>query len=164
MTQSLHKDEKMKKKVVLTYGTFDLFHIGHLNLLTRLKSLGDHLIVAVSTDEFNAKKNKQTIIPFHDRIQIVKNIECVDMAIPEENWEQKVHDIKKYDVSIFGMGHDWAGKFDKLKAYCDVVYLPRTENISSTDVKKILKVLDRTHISELKQALDIISSIVDRFE
>ncbi len=154
----------MKKKIVLTYGTFDLFHIGHLNLLRRLKELGDYLIVGVSTDEFNAGKNKQTIIPFEDRIEIVRNIKCVDMAIPEEAWSQKVVDIDEYDVSIFGMGHDWAGKFDELKKLCDVVYLPRTPNVSSTDVKNLLKVLDRSHISDLKQALDIISSIVDRFE
>lgn len=151
-------------KIVITYGTFDLFHIGHLNLLKRLRELGDYLIVAVSTDEFNEKKEKQTIVPFEDRIEIVRNVKCVDLAIPEENWEQKSDDIKKYGASVFGMGHDWEGKFDELKSHCEVVYLPRTPNISSTDMKKILKVLDRSHVTELKQALDLISSIVDRFE
>ncbi|MHC8315211.1 adenylyltransferase/cytidyltransferase family protein [Pseudomonas sp. LB3P31] len=152
------------KKIVLTYGTFDLFHIGHLNLLKRLKELGDYLIVAVSTDEFNAGKKKQTIVPFEDRIEIVRNIKCVDLAIPESSWEQKTIDIRHYGVSIFGMGHDWEGKFDELRQHCDVVYLPRTPNISSTDVKQLLKILDRSHVADLKQALDLISSIVDRFE
>lgn len=151
-------------KIVITYGTFDLFHIGHLNLLKRLKELGDYLIVAVSTDEFNAGKDKQTIVPFSDRIEIVRNIKYVDMAIPEVSWAQKVSDIKQYGVSTFGMGHDWKGKFDELKDHCEVVYLPRTPNISSTDVKKLLKVLDRSHVADLKQALDLISSIVGRFE
>ena len=154
----------MTAKVVLTYGTFDLFHIGHLNLLRRLRALGDRLIVGVSTDEFNALKGKKTIIGFEDRIEIVRNLKCVDMAIPEDNWEQKVDDIRRHGVSIFGMGSDWEGRFDELKAHCEVVYLPRTEGVSSTQIKKTLQVLDRSHVQELKQALDLIASIVDRFE
>lgn len=152
------------KRVVLTYGTFDLFHIGHLNLLNRLKALGDYLIVGVSTDEFNAAKDKQTIVPFKDRVEIVKNIKCVDLVIPEHNWDQKPTDIKEHNVTTFGMGHDWEGRFDELKTYCDVVYLPRTDGVSSTEIKRILKILDRTHVSELKKALDIIASIVTKFE
>lgn len=154
----------MQKKVVLTYGTFDLFHIGHLKLLERLKALGDYLIVGVSTDEFNAGKNKQTIIPFKDRLEIVSNIKCVDLAIAEETWEQKIADIKKYNVAVFGMGHDWEGKFDKLKEYCEVVYLPRTPDISSSELKSTLKAVDKTHIDDLKKALDLIATIVDRFQ
>ena len=127
-----------KEKIVLTYGTFDMFHIGHLNLLNRLKSLGDKLIVAVSTDEFNSIKGKKTLIPFEQRALIVQNIKCVDMVISEENWEQKIYDIKKYNVDIFAMGDDWEGKFDFLKDYCKVVYLPRTQNISTTELKKEL--------------------------
>ncbi|WP_148624164.1 glycerol-3-phosphate cytidylyltransferase [Aliarcobacter cryaerophilus] len=127
-----------KEKIVLTYGTFDMFHIGHLNLLNRLKSLGDKLIVAVSTDEFNSIKGKKTLIPFEQRALIVQNIKCVDMVISEENWEQKIDDIKKYNVDIFAMGDDWQGKFDFLKDYCKVVYLPRTQNISTTELKKEL--------------------------
>lgn len=127
-----------KEKIVLTYGTFDMFHIGHLNLLNRLKSLGDKLIVAVSTDEFNSIKGKKTLIPFEQRALIVQNIKCVDMVISEENWEQKIYDIKKYNVDIFAMGDDWKGKFDFLKDYCKVVYLPRTQNISTTELKKEL--------------------------
>ena len=127
-----------KEKIVLTYGTFDMFHIGHLNLLNRLKSLGDKLIVAVSTDEFNSIKGKKTLIPFEQRALIVQNIKCVDMVISEKNWEQKIDDIKKYNVDIFAMGDDWKGKFDFLKDYCEVVYLPRTQNISTTELKKEL--------------------------
>ncbi|MDX4048709.1 glycerol-3-phosphate cytidylyltransferase [Aliarcobacter skirrowii] len=127
-----------KEKIVLTYGTFDMFHIGHLNLLNRLKRLGDKLIVAVSTDEFNSIKGKKTLIPFEQRALIVQNIKCVDMVISEENWEQKIDDIKKYNVDIFAMGDDWKGKFDFLKDYCEVIYLPRTQNISTTELKKEL--------------------------
>ena len=126
------------EKIVLTYGTFDMFHIGHLNLLNRLKSLGDKLIVAVSTDEFNSIKGKKTLIPFEQRALIVQNIKCVDMVISEKNWEQKIDDIKKYNVDIFAMGDDWKGKFDFLKDYCEVIYLPRTQNISTTELKKEL--------------------------
>lgn len=128
-----------KETVVITYGTFDMFHIGHLRLLQRLKKLGDKLIVAVSTDEFNAIKGKTTVIPFVDRVEIVKNIRCVDEVIAEDNWEQKVSDIQKYHVSIFAMGNDWEGKFDYLSEWCDVVYLPRTEGISTSYLKQVLK-------------------------
>lgn len=127
-----------KEKIVITYGTFDMFHIGHLRLLQRLKKLGDKLIVAVSTNEFNAIKGKTTVIPFTDRIEIVKNIKCVDEVIAENNWEQKVSDIQKYNVSIFAMGNDWEGKFDYLNEWCEVVYLPRTEGISTSCIKQIL--------------------------
>lgn len=152
------------KKTVITYGTFDLFHIGHVNLLNRLKQLGDYLIVAVSTDEFNSKKGKQTIVPFKDRMEIVRNMKCVDLVIPENSWDQKENDIAKYNVSVFGMGHDWQGKFDELRSLCEVIYLPRTDGISSTDMKRLLQVLDRSHIKDLKHALDLISSIVERFD
>lgn len=127
------------KKIVITYGTFDMFHIGHLRLLQRLKKLGDKLIVAVSTDEFNAIKGKTTVIPFADRVEIVQNIKCVDEVIAENDWEQKVSDIQKYNVSIFAMGNDWEGKFDYLKEWCEVVYLPRTEGISTSYLKQVLK-------------------------
>ena len=126
------------KKTVITYGTFDMFHIGHLKLLQRLRELGDELIVAVSTDEFNQKKGKKVLIPYEQRAEIVANIKGVDKVIPEENWEQKVTDIKKYNVDIFAIGNDWEGKFDFLKEYCQVVYLDRTENISTTKLKKSL--------------------------
>lgn len=128
----------MKPKRVITYGTFDMFHIGHLNLLNRLANLGDELIVAVSTDEFNAIKGKKTLIPYEQRAEIVRNIKCVTEVIGEENWEQKVEDIKRYEIDVFAMGNDWEGKFDFLKPYCEVVYLPRTDGISSTELKAAL--------------------------
>jgi len=125
-------------KRIITYGTFDLFHIGHLKLLQRLKDLGDELIVAVSTDEFNSLKGKKTIIPFEHRFEIVKNIKCVDIVIAENSWDQKVEDIKKYGIDIFAMGNDWKGEFDFLKEHCEVIYLDRTKDISSASIKRIL--------------------------
>lgn len=148
------------KKVVLTYGTFDLFHTGHLSLLNRLKALGDELVVGVTTDEFNTLRGKQTIFGFEDRIQIIRNLKCVDRAISLQNGEQKVVDIRRYGVSIFGMGNDWEGRFDDLMVHCEVIYLARTENISSTHIKKLLDVLDRTHVSDHTKELNPTTSIV----
>ncbi len=128
----------MQQKTIITYGTFDMFHIGHLNLLKRLKSMGDELIVAVSTDEFNTLKGKKTLIPFEQRSEIVESIKYVDRVIPENSWEQKIEDIKTYHVDVFAIGEDWKGEFDFLKEYCEVVYLPRTEGISTTKLKKSL--------------------------
>lgn len=142
------------KKIVLTYGTFDLFHTGHLNLLNRLKALGDELVVGVTTDEFNALRGKQTMFCFEDRVQIIRNLKCVDLAISLQNGEQKADDIRRYGVSIFGMGNDWEGRFDDLRIHCEVIYLPRTENISSTHIKKLLEGLDRTHVSDPGKAPD----------
>ena len=126
-------------KRVITYGTFDLFHYGHLKILERAKQLGDYLIVAVSTDGFNAKKHKANIYPYQHRSEIVNAIEYVDEVIPEESWEQKISDIKKHEVDIFVMGDDWKGEFDFLSEYCEVVYLPRTDDISSTQIKNSFK-------------------------
>ena len=136
-------------KKVITYGTFDLFHIGHLRLLQRVKNLGDHLTVAISTDEFNAVKGKKTLIPYAQRREIVENIKCVDQVIPESSWEQKENDIKTFNVDIFAMGNDWEGKFDFLKKHCEVVYLPRTDDISSTDIKKQMDAFLKEHSIEL---------------
>jgi len=126
-------------KRVITYGTFDLFHIGHLKLLKRARELGDYLIVGVSTDEFNKLKGKKSVFPFEERKEIIESIKFVDKVIDENKWEQKIDDIKKYNIDIFVIGDDWKGKFDFLKDYCEVVYLPRTENISSTFLKKKIK-------------------------
>ena len=127
-------------KTVITYGTFDLFHIGHLNLLRRAKDLGDYLIVAVSTDRFNwVEKHKKCQIPDKDRMAIVEAIKYVDKVIPEDSWDQKIKDVQKYDVYVFVMGDDWKGKFDFLKDYCEVVYLPRTEGISSSSLKEDMR-------------------------
>ena len=150
-------------KTVITYGTFDLFHIGHLKLLQRIKNLGDRLIVAVSTDEFNALKGKKTIIPYEQRSEIVSNIKCVDFVIPENNWEQKIEDIKKYNVDIFTMGNDWEGKFDFLKEHCEVVYLDRTEGISSTQLKQTLKSFSVSK-DEIIKAFEILEQLRKDFE
>lgn len=128
-----------KYNTCITYGTFDLFHYGHLQLLKRIKELCSNLIVAVSTDEFNALKGKQCVIPFAQRAAIVSAIEYVDKVIPEETWEQKETDVDKYRVDAFVMGDDWKGKFDFLMNKCDVLYLPRTVGISTTDIKVTLR-------------------------
>ena len=122
-------------KKVITYGTFDLFHVGHLNIIKRAKALGDYLVVAVSSDEFNAKKGKKAYHCDQDRETILEAIRYVDEVIFEESWEQKIDDIKKHDIDVFVMGDDWEGKFDYLKEYCEVVYLPRTKGISTTKIK-----------------------------
>lgn len=122
-------------KKIITYGTYDLLHIGHINLLKRAKALGDYLIVGLSTDEFNKIKNKDCFLPYEQRKAVLEAIQYVDEVIPEKNWEQKVNDIKKYKADIFVMGDDWKGKFDELKKYCEVVYLERTKNISTTMLK-----------------------------
>lgn len=126
-------------KTVITYGTFDLLHKGHIYLLQRAKALGDYLIVALSTDEFNLdKKNKVCAQPYEERKLILESLRFVDEVIPEEDWEQKVTDVKKHHVDIFTIGDDWEGKFDFLKEYCDVVYLKRTEGISTTARKEMI--------------------------
>ena len=126
-------------KKVITYGTFDLLHYGHVNLLQRAKALGDYLIVAISTDEFNWKmKGKKCYFTYEERKRLVEAIRYVDLVIPEESWEQKVTDVDEYKVDTFVIGDDWEGKFDFLKEKCEVVYLPRTPEISTTQIKKDL--------------------------
>ena len=124
---------------VITYGTFDLLHYGHINLLRRARMLGDYLIVALSTDEFNRGKGKECYFSYEERKTLVESIRYVDLVIPETCWEQKVSDVQEFKVDVFVMGDDWKGKFDFLKDYCEVVYLPRTEEISSTQLKEELK-------------------------
>ncbi|MDS9472231.1 glycerol-3-phosphate cytidylyltransferase [Sporosarcina pasteurii] len=124
---------------VITYGTFDLLHSGHINILRRAKDLGDYLIVAISSDEFNALKGKQAYYSFEQRKLILEAIRYVDEVIPEHTWEQKVQDVQNHDVDVFVMGDDWEGKFDFLSDYCEVVYLPRTVGISTTKIKEDLK-------------------------
>lgn len=127
-------------KRIITYGTFDLLHYGHINLLERAKALGDYLIVAISTDEFNSiEKNKKTYFTFEQRKKLLEALRCVDLVIPEENWEQKKSDVHLYKVDTFVMGDDWKGKFDFLEDEgVEVVYLPRTPEISTTQIKKDL--------------------------
>ena len=124
----------------ITYGTFDLFHVGHLNILKRAKAQGDYLVVAVSSDAFNAGKGKKAYYSQEDRMEILKAIKYVDEVILEESWDQKIRDVKEHDIDVFVMGDDWKGKFDFLKDYCEVVYLPRTEGISSTKIKQDLSI------------------------
>jgi len=153
----------MKKTVVITYGTFDMFHIGHLRLLKRLKEMGDELIVAVSTDEFNELKGKKTLIPYAQRAEIVESIKYVDRVIPEENWEQKVTDVQKHDIDIFVIGNDWEGKFDFLKEYCDVQYLERTQDISTTQLKKSLTNFLSIPREDILKAFDILEALKKDF-
>ena len=127
-------------KKVITYGTFDLLHYGHIELLRRARALGDYLIVALSTDEFNwNEKRKRSYFPYDRRKMMLEAIRYVDEVIPEETWEQKKTDVEKYGVDVFVMGDDWQGKFDFLKDKCEVVYLPRTPEVSSSAIKKGLE-------------------------
>lgn len=122
---------------ILTYGTFDLLHKGHINLFSRAKKLGDVLVVGLSTDEFNREKGKRSYFTFGERYKLLQLVPSIDLIIPESSWEQKIDDINKYNIDIFVMGSDWTGKFDYLKDYCEVVYLPRTDNISSSQIKEV---------------------------
>lgn len=122
-------------KKVITYGTFDLFHIGHLNILKRAKEQGDYLLVAVSSDSFNSTKGKKCVIGEEERMEIVRAIKYVDEVILEESWDQKERDVINSDIDVFVMGDDWTGKFDFLKEHCEVVYLSRTAGISTTQIK-----------------------------
>ena len=126
-------------KKIITYGTFDLLHHGHIHLLRRARALGDHLTVALSTDEFNNGKGKKCFHPYEDRAAVLEAIRYVDEVIPEHTWEQKTKDIQQLGIHTFVIGDDWAGNFDFLKAHCQVIYLPRTPNISTSHIKASLK-------------------------
>ena len=130
-------------KRIITYGTFDLLHYGHINLLKRAKEQGDYLIVALSSNEFNEIKGKNCYFPFEERKKLVQAIRYVDLVIPENSWEQKIDDVKDYKVDVFVMGDDWKGKFDHLNNYCEVVYLERTPAISTTKIKNELGLTDK---------------------
>ena len=139
MQRRILKKGDIKVKRIITYGTFDLLHYGHINLLRRAKQLGDYLVVALSTDEFNwESKHKKCYFSYEIRKQLLESIRYVDLVIPEQNWEQKSNDIKEYHIDTFVMGDDWKGKFDFLKNDCEVVYLSRTPEISTTQIKKDL--------------------------
>ncbi len=125
-------------RTILTYGTFDVVHIGHINLLRRARELGDRLIVGLSSDEFNSKKHKSSLLDYENRKSVLEAIRYVDLVFPEITWEQKVEDVKKYGVTTFVIGDDWTGKFDFLSEYCEVTYLSRTADISSTLIKQSL--------------------------
>lgn len=131
--QNPRKGERMQR--VITYGTYDLLHYGHIELLRRARSLGDYLVVALSTDEFNAGKGKRCYYSWEERRRMLEAIRFVDLVIPETAWEQKTHDVTRYNIDTFVIGDDWEGKFDFLKGQCEVVYLPRTPDISTTQIK-----------------------------
>jgi glycerol-3-phosphate cytidylyltransferase len=141
-------------KRVITYGTFDLFHIGHVRLLQRLAGLGDHLTVCVSTDEFNAIKGKSSVIPYDQRVEILSACRYVDAILPENDWAQKRDDILREKIDIFAMGNDWSGKFDDLGDVCEVVYLPRTEDISTTSLKTYMDALRSDQLNEIKHLIE----------
>ena len=124
---------------VITYGTFDLLHYGHIELLRRAKALGDYLVVALSSDEFNVGKGKKSYFSFEERKRMLEAIRYVDLVVPEESWDQKVEDVELYRIDTFVMGDDWEGKFDFLRDQCEVVYLSRTPEISTTQIKEGLK-------------------------
>jgi glycerol-3-phosphate cytidylyltransferase len=125
-------------KRILTYGTFDTLHFGHIRLLQRARALGEYLIVGLSTAEFNSTKNKIAYHSWEERKFFLESLRFVDLVIPEENWDQKISDVKLYKADTFTMGSDWEGKFDFLSEYCEVVYLPRTPNISSTQMRNFI--------------------------
>ena len=125
-------------KRVITYGTYDLLHYGHIELLRRAREMGDYLIVALSTDEFNQIKNKKSYYDYEQRKMMLESIRYVDLVIPEEGWGQKEKDVYRFDVDVFVRGHDGEGEFDFLKDKCEVIYLNRTEGISTTKIKQEL--------------------------
>lgn len=141
---------------VLTYGTFDMFHVGHVRLIQRLAELGERVIVGVSTDEFNLKKGKRAIFSYPYRAEIISSLKGVDHVIPEDAWEQKIEDIKRHDVDLLVMGEDWQGTFDDLSAYCEVRYLPRTRNVSTTSIKDAIDRLSSVGDSDLVSAIEIL--------
>jgi glycerol-3-phosphate cytidylyltransferase len=133
-------------KKVITYGTYDLLHRGHINLLKRAKAMGDYLVVALSSDEFNAIKNKKSFYSYEERKLVLEAVRHVDEVIPEHNWEQKERDIIEHGIDVFVMGDDWQGKFDHLKEHCEVVYLPRTDGVSTTRTKAHLRLTDASNV------------------
>ncbi|KPV96929.1 glycerol-3-phosphate cytidylyltransferase [Pseudoalteromonas sp. P1-8] len=149
-------------KVILTYGTFDLFHVGHVRLLERLSKLGDKLIVGLSSDEFNKGKGKSSFFSYQERAEILASCKFVDLVIPEHTWEQKETDIKKYNVDVFAMGDDWEGRFDSLKSLCEVVYLPRTKSISTSEIKTLIAELKKNDLDKVQKSLNDAIEIIKK--
>ena len=126
------------QRTILTYGTFDLFHPGHVALLRRAKEMGTRLVVGLSTDEFNAVKGKKSVMSYEDRKTVLESCRYVDLVIPESHWDQKPDDAIRHEADFFVMGGDWTGKFDFMSDYCRVVYYDRTPDVSSTGIKNKL--------------------------
>ena len=150
-------------KTVLTYGTFDLFHIGHVRLLRRVRSMGDRLIVGCSTDEFNNRKGKKAFFSFADRKEILEACKYVDLVIPETTWEQKAADIRDHQVSILAMGNDWEGRFDDLEkeAGVTVTYISRTPGVSTTSVKDVLSSMNAERKANIRK---LVTSLAEELE
>ncbi|WP_318074028.1 MULTISPECIES: adenylyltransferase/cytidyltransferase family protein [unclassified Vibrio] len=145
---------------IITYGTFDLFHVGHVRLLKRLKELGKELYVGISSDEFNEIKGKTSFFSFEERAEIVSSCKYVDFVFKEDNWEQKVDDVVKYNADIFAIGDDWKGEFDFLEDKCRVVYLPRTKDISTTKIKGTLSSISKGDLDRIESSLHDIIGLV----
>ena len=133
-------------KKVITYGTYDLLHRGHIMLLKRARAMGDYLVVGLSSDAFNAGKNKKAFYSYEERKLVLEAVRYVDEVIPEHRWEQKENDIREHGIEVFVMGDDWHGKFDHVKHLCQVVYLPRTEGVSTTQIKAQLRVTENSNV------------------
>jgi len=133
-------------KKVITYGTYDLLHRGHIKLLQRAREMGDYLVVGLSSDEFNAVKHKKAFYSYEERKLVLEAVRYVDEVIPEDNWEQKERDILEHGIDVFVMGDDWNGKFDHLKSLCEVIYLPRTDGVSTTQIKAQLRVTESSNV------------------
>lgn len=151
-------------KRIITYGTFDLFHIGHMKLLERARALGDELYVGVSTDEFNAIKGKRSFFSYEDRAAIVGSLRVVDHVFPESAWDQKPRDFVEFNADMFVMGSDWDGKFDEFKKNIDIHYLARTEGVSSTDIKKQLQKIDDAALESMRSAIGLALEILNEIK
>jgi glycerol-3-phosphate cytidylyltransferase len=149
---------------VITYGTFDLFHVGHVRLLKRLRELGDRLVVGCSTDEFNVIKGKKAVLSYTQRVEVLQSCRHVDAVFPEDHWDQKRPDILREKADIFAMGDDWLGKFDHLEDVCRVVYLTRTENISTTDIRHFVKVSRQDEVRRAKAAAQHLVDMIGKME
>lgn len=147
-------------KTIITYGTYDLFHVGHIRLLKRLSDLGDSLYVGISSDEFNAVKGKKSFFSYEERAEILESCKYVTKVFPEHNWQQKQDDIIKYQADVFAMGDDWEGKFDELKGICEVIYLPRTKDVSTTEIKNALSKVDNVELDRIESSLHDVIGIV----
>ena len=145
---------------IVTYGTFDLYHVGHVRLLKRLRDMGDRLVVGLSTDEFNQQKGKQVVIPYSDRREILLSCRYVDDVFEENSWEQKRADLVREQADIFAIGDDWAGKFDDLEDLVKVIYLPRTKDISTTELKTVLSYLSKEKVNEVRNVVENLSSLI----
>ena len=147
-------------RTIITYGTFDLFHVGHVRLLQRLFELGDRLVVGISTDDFNEKKGKKSFYSYEERAEIVASCKYVSEVFPEKEWGQKRLDVMHYSADVFVMGDDWQGKFDELADICEVKYLPRTDAISTTYIKKSLSKIRPPELDKLESSLHDVLDIV----